>query len=207
MCSSINGSQKNELVYMPIPQPEVGNLIKTERKARQISQKTLGEQVGVSHQTIATWERGVRAPTEINLIRLAIALDKPDDFFFNSIPKEEVHLSSFCENLRTWRKRCGKTQTQLSEETGISLVAIKAYEDSNSGLPVTEANLQKLSDSLGTTPKELLGISLTAETLQRDLRESHIEKIKEAIETLNLLGLEKAAERITEIATHRRYQK
>lgn len=207
MSLPINGSQENEQVYVPISQPNLGNLIKEARKAKKLSQKQLGEQIGVSHQTIATWEQGVRAPIEANLIRLAMALDKPDDFFFRPTPKEEVTLSSFCENLRTYRKRHGVTQIQLSNETGIPLVTIKAYEDSNSGLFVTEANLEKLIDFFEISRNELLGISVTAEILQKDLRENHIRKITEAMEKLNLIGLEKAAERISEIATHRRYQK
>ena len=207
MCLSINSPQENELVYVPLSQPDLGNLIKEARKAKKLSQKQLGEQINVSHQTIATWEQGVRTPIEANLIRLAMALDKPDNFFFRATPKKEVNLSSFCENLRTYRKGRGITQIQLSENTGIPLVTIKAYEDSSSGLVVTEANLNKLSCFFDTSPKELLGISATAEVLQKDLREIHIRKIAETMEKLNLIGLEKAAERISEIATHRRYQK
>lgn len=207
MCLSINSPQENELVYVPIPQPKLGNRIKETRKAKKLSQKQLGEQISVSHQTIATWEHGIRAPIEANLIRLAKALDKPDDFFFDPTPKKKVTLSTFGENLRIYRKKYGVTQIQLSEKTGIPLVTIKAYEDSSSGLFVTEANLEKLTGFFKTSREELLGSSDTAETLQHGLRENHIREIIEATEKLNLIGLQKAAERISEIAMHRRYQK
>lgn len=207
MCLQANDTQRNELVYMPITQPKLGNLIKEARKAKKLSQKQLGELIDVSHQTIATWEQGTRAPIEANLIRLSIALGKPNDFFFLGTPKKDVALSSFCENLRTYRKKYGVTQIKLSEVTGISLVTIKAYEDKNSGLFVTDANLKKLSEYFKTSPKELLGSSVTAEETQKDFRENHIRTITEAMEKLNLIGLEKAAERISELATHRRYQK
>ena len=210
MYLQMNGSQENERAYKPISQPKLGKLIKEARKAKKLSQKKLGEQIGVSHQTVATWEQGVRAPIEIKLYRLARALDKPDDFFFLRTPREEVTPSPFCENLRTCRKMRGVTQIQLAEKTGIPLVRIKAYEDRNSGLFVTEEDLDILSKYLCTSTKELLGASLKSEQMQQtpgSLKESYVKKINEAIEKLNMAGLEKAAERISEIATHRRYQK
>lgn len=205
MSLSTNDLQEQE--YTPMAQPGLGNLIKESRKAKKLSQKRLGEQIGVSYQTIANWEKGLGVPIEANLIRLATSLDKPYDFFFVCTPKKEVTLSSFCENLRAYRKRYGITQVQLSEGTGISLVTIKAYENKNSGLFVSETNLEKLSSFFETSAKELLGISVTAETLHETTRDNYLREIKESIDKLNIVGLEKAAERLSEMVELRRYKK
>lgn len=207
MCLPIDDSQENELKHVPISQPELGNRIKEARKAKKLSQKNLGAKIGVSHQTIATWEQGVRAPIVVKLYLLAEALDKPEDFFFLPTHKKEITPSPFCENLRTCRKMRGVTQIQLAEKTGIPLTIIKAYEDRYSGLFVTEADLNALSKYLCASKEELLGASVTAEKMQNNSRENYIKEIHDAIEKLNLVGLEKATERILEIATHRRYRK
>ena len=65
--SLTNNSQEK---CAPMAQPELGNLIKEARKAKKLSQRQLGEQLGVSYQTIANWENGLRAPIEADLKRL-----------------------------------------------------------------------------------------------------------------------------------------
>ena len=193
----------------PMAQPELGNLIKEARKAKKLSQRQLGEQLGVSYQTIANWENGLRAPIEANLTRLATALDKPDDFFFKRVSEQEAEpvISSLSENLRAYRKRYGLSQIQLSEQTGISLVNIKAYEDGNSGRFITNEHLDIVCRIFGIEHKDLLGLSVTAETMQDMTIGNYLRNIDEAIKKLNLLGLQKAVERITELAEVPRYRK
>ena len=124
---------QEEFAYEIIKQPKLGMLIKESRKAKKLSQRQLGEQIGVSYQTIAYWENGSRAPVSANLMRLAKAVDKPIDFFFSRVPRtrNDSTMSSFCENLRDYRRIYGISQVKLSEQTGIALNKIKAYEDEN----------------------------------------------------------------------------
>lgn len=204
-----DNSQEQKFLYTPMAQPELGNLIKEARKAKKLSQRQLGEQLGVSYQTIANWENGLRAPIEANLIRLAMALGKPDEFFFDRVSKQEAKpiISTLSENLRTYRKRCGLSQIQLSERTGISLVNIKAYEDGNSGRFITDKNLDILCEVFEAKREDLLGKSVTAETMQDMTIGNYLREIEEAVKKLNLTGLQKAAERIAELTERPRYRK
>ena len=204
-----NYTQEDNFSYEPIAQPELGKIIKDNRKAKKISQRQLGEQLGVSYQTIAYWESALRSPTPSNLIRLALALDKPENFFFCRVLEEKMEpsVSTLSENLRSYRKMFGLSQAKLSEQTGIPLVKIKAYEDGSSGQFVTDENLDKLCKVFGTKREELLGQSTTAETMQDMMWNNYQREIEIAIQKLNLVGLQKAAERISELAELPRYRK
>ena len=54
--------------------------IKIARIQKNISQKQLGEMLGVTYQTISRWENGVMLPTTENLIKLSDALDVSIDY-------------------------------------------------------------------------------------------------------------------------------
>ena len=70
-----------------------GELIKSARKSAHITQKKLGEKLGVAYQTVAQWENDLRNPKLDTLQRIAAALDIPvteliDDW--NAIDTEGV---------------------------------------------------------------------------------------------------------------------
>lgn len=207
MGKTANSSQE-KLVYIPISQPELGMRIKECRKTKKMSQRQLGEQLKVSYQTIANWENGLRAPVPANLMRLAMVLGKPDNFFFCRASEQlsESTTSTLSENLRNYRKNLGLSQIKLSEMTGISLVQIKSYEDINSGQFITEKNLMELCKHLNAKPKELLGQSTTYEAMQEMTKAGYLRDIQDDIKKLNLLGLQKAAERIREMTELPRYK-
>lgn len=198
---------KENFAYKAIAQPKLGRLIKENRKAKKLSQRQLGVHVGVSFQTIAYWENGSRAPIPANLIRLARALGQPDDFFFCRVPEQKTELvpSSLYENLRNYRSAYGISQVKLSEQTCIALNRIQAYEDENSGQFITNEDLYKLCDFFKVEPQELLGHSSTVEEMEATMRNNYLREIREATEILNLVGLQKAAERITELTELSRY--
>lgn len=201
-------SQEERFVYKVIEQPKLGLLIKNTRKAKKLSQRQVGELVGVSYQTIAYWESGSRSPAPIHLTRLAVALGQPEDFFFSRILQQETKpaVSSLSSNLRQYRKIFGISQAKLSEETGISLARIKAYEDENSGQFITNEDLDILCQRFKTKREQLLGQSATVETMQDMMKSNYLQKIENALKLLNLTGLEKAAERVEEIAEISRYR-
>lgn len=60
----------------------VGNKIREERKKKRISQKELGERIGVKHNTISQYENATNSPEQDSLFKIARALDiKVDDLF------------------------------------------------------------------------------------------------------------------------------
>jgi transcriptional regulator with XRE-family HTH domain len=60
----------------------VGNKIREFRKRRNLTQKELGEKIGVKHNTISAYENGTNSPEQSALFKIARALDiKVDDLF------------------------------------------------------------------------------------------------------------------------------
>ena len=60
----------------------VGNRIRELRKKKKMSQKELGEKIGVQHNTISSYENATNAPEQNSLFKIAQALDiKVDDLF------------------------------------------------------------------------------------------------------------------------------
>ena len=54
--------------------------IKIARIQKNISQKQLGEMLGVTYQTVSRWENGVMLPTTENLIKLSDVLEVSIDY-------------------------------------------------------------------------------------------------------------------------------
>lgn len=52
-----------------------GQLIKAERKKAGLTQRELGQRIGVTYQTIAQWENDLRNPKYETLLKIANALD------------------------------------------------------------------------------------------------------------------------------------
>jgi len=71
----------------------VGNRIREERKRMRLSQKELGEKIGVKHNTISQYENATNSPEQDSLFKIARALDiKVDDLFppMNVDDKSEI---------------------------------------------------------------------------------------------------------------------
>lgn len=66
----------------------VGNRIKEERKKRSMSQKELGEKIGVKHNTISSYENATNAPEQESLFKIAQALNITVDELFPPFEKE-----------------------------------------------------------------------------------------------------------------------
>lgn len=196
--------------YKVIAQPELGQRIKKCRKARKMTQRELGQCVGVSYQTVAYWESGARVPAPGHLRSVAIALGESEMFFFRLDEQEDernFHISGLSENLRKQRLWFPISQKELAERTGISLNKIKAYEDGSSGVFISEADLERLVSFFSIESRELLGNSTTEEEMIKIYTENSVRKIQDALELLNPLGLDRAVERVTELTELSRYRK
>ena len=58
--------------------------IKELRQTRKISQKQLGDMLGVSDRAVSKWETGLAKPTTENMVRLAKIFDVPLEYFLVS---------------------------------------------------------------------------------------------------------------------------
>lgn len=68
----------------------VGNKIRIERKRKNLSQKDLGEKIGVKHNTISSYENATNAPEQDSLFKIARALDiRVDDLFPSNEEKSD----------------------------------------------------------------------------------------------------------------------
>lgn len=70
--NALQFNQKEVFCTNPI---QTGNLIRTLRQRRGLTQKTLAEQIGVSDKAVSKWERGCGLPDPALLSSLAEALD------------------------------------------------------------------------------------------------------------------------------------
>lgn len=76
----------------------IGNRIKEIRIKKKMTQKELGEKIGVKHNTISSYENGTNQLDQETLFRLSIALEcKVDDFF----PSTEMDTSDNLERALT----------------------------------------------------------------------------------------------------------
>src|SRR5690625_4984601 len=73
----------------------VGSRIKSIRKNRKLTQKELGEKVGVKHNTISSYENGTNEPEHDILFKLANALDVPINDFFPETDVVRESTSSY----------------------------------------------------------------------------------------------------------------
>lgn len=70
----------------------VGRKIKHYRKKKEMTQKELGEKIGVKHNTIATYESGRNAPEQNAIFKIANVLGVSVDDFF---PEKENTTDEF----------------------------------------------------------------------------------------------------------------
>lgn len=69
---------------------------------------------------------------------------------------DEPVANKFGHRLRLFRARKGFTQSDLSDNTGLSVNTIIKLENSRTGRPQAKT-ISKLAEALGVTEKELLG--------------------------------------------------
>jgi transcriptional regulator with XRE-family HTH domain len=71
----------------------LGKRIRDRRTARQISQKDLATQVGVSPSAVNQYEKGEKIPSTNTLINIADVLDVSSDYLLGASDKDEVFLN------------------------------------------------------------------------------------------------------------------
>lgn len=137
----------------------VSDNIRTERKKAGLTQKELGERLGISSVGIAQWENGLRTPKIETLMRIADALNVP---LSNLL---EIHSEEVDEILKETarikcRARISKIENYLAQLTDEGqevavervreLAEIPRYQDSDGRKAAQERNKELLESSKGS---------------------------------------------------------
>lgn len=203
-----------------------GQRIRLARKNAGLTQKALGEKLEVSYQNIAQWENDLRNPKLKTLHCIAAALNidvdellpqakpNPNRLFFQDELDVKMDsdsqfniVPSFGSNLRRYREERGLSRKKLSELSHVPISEIILYEREESGHLITQENLNKISESLNVEPDKLLGYGLTADQVMKKYCENCRRQINEILDKLNPAGLDKARERLEEMAQITRYRR
>lgn len=92
----------------------VGNKIREYRKKKNLTQKELGDRIGVKHNTISSYEKGINAPEQNTLFKIARTLDvRVDDLF---PPTSEIDVAEEFERALTKVKHLGLKDIQFLRE-------------------------------------------------------------------------------------------
>lgn len=174
----------------------MGEQIRAMRQIRGLTQKELGQKLGLSFQSVAQWENGLRCPKIETLKRIADALEMPVGAFLPSMGIGE----SAGSRIKMARERQNMTQKELAEKMGTTPQNISQYERGirNPKLETRERLAKVLSvDAHWLEVGEYEDKSLSGEE-QQLLRYFRI---------MSLEGQRVALERMDELSRHPRYKK
>lgn len=135
---------------------DFGIRLKQLRKERKLTQKELGEKVGVKQNTFTNWENGKRVPSYENLVKLADIFGVSVDWFLGRCFRmgcEESNLFSY--RLKELRRVRNFSQVELSKMLGISQKAFSHWETQKTD-PTIE-HVERLADIFGVSIDYLLG--------------------------------------------------
>ena len=95
------------MVYMGGDYMTTGQRIKAARKRIGLTQKELGDKLGISYQSIAQWENDLRKPKQETLIRISRALqvhlrDLTDSSIWSEFDKEFPNKSEEVSRYEAW---------------------------------------------------------------------------------------------------------
>ena len=73
---------------------EFAERLKTLRKQVKLTQAQIAEKLDISQQAYASWERGVKKPTQENLVKIAQVLDVTVDYLVGNSDSTEDELNN-----------------------------------------------------------------------------------------------------------------
>lgn len=71
-----------------------GQRIKLARKGAGLTQKELGQKLGITYQTVAQWENNLRNPKHETLMRIAEALDITIDYLWGFTDSPDTRIAT-----------------------------------------------------------------------------------------------------------------
>ena len=73
---------------------EFSERLKTLRKEARLTQVDVAEKLGISQPAYASWERGVKKPTQDNLVKIAQVLNVSVDYLVGNLEEESDELDN-----------------------------------------------------------------------------------------------------------------
>ena len=112
----------------------IGANIKRERKNKAISQEELGKIVGLTQQSISSFEKGLSIPEISILFLIAHALKCNAEVLLDIEPKENVSFSGelLAKNIHYYRKKSNTTQANEAKRLNIATKTLSSYENGTS---------------------------------------------------------------------------
>lgn len=138
----------------------VGERIKNEREQRGMTQKQLGEKLGVSQQQIGNWENSNKLPTLRTLQRVAKALDIKLNTLVDEQSGEveevgdDISWDVVAENIMKWRIIKDISEECLAEKVHMPWQCISHIERTCPKLSHKE--LETFAEALGVSVPELI---------------------------------------------------
>ena len=128
---------------------------------KNITQKKLAKETGISISTISNYVSGARNISKRNLKKIVDYFDIPEERLERSINCGENKKQIFAENLRKFLKEERMSQTEFAKRIGISAAGVNRYLK-GTAVP-TAPTLCKMIKVLGISADRLLGNAETAE--------------------------------------------
>jgi len=142
----------------------IGKRIKQVREQLNLTMNELAERIGVATQTIFKYENEIVTNIPLEKIeKLSVVLEVTPAFLmgWDENAKEEsdnVELSNLSKNVIAARQQKQLTQTEFSEQSGISLIILKQIEEKK-GDPKLSV-IRKISQFTGFSESDLLSQEL-----------------------------------------------
>lgn len=179
-------------------------------KQKGVTPSAVMRTIGLNKSSASYWKRG-STPSSDTLQKLADYFGVPVDFLLGlrQFPDDFVEAllkSSTGKNISILRERRGLTQKELSEKTGIPLKYLRSLESGSSGYFPTEDDLLRLSEVFRVPPRYIQGTGVTQEWMQAITQENCYREMNDAMQKLNIVGQQKAVERVRELTEIPRYR-
>nr|DAH48472.1 MAG TPA: Repressor protein CI [Caudoviricetes sp.] len=134
----------------------LGKRIAELRKACDMSQKELGEKLGLSASAIGMYEQGRRDPSNAMLIGMEKLFGVTVDYLLGSEDLGRASITDCGSIIKELRKEAGMTQEELGEKLGVIKQTVSSWEKGIS--EVSNDTLITLSRLFGVTTDYLLGL-------------------------------------------------
>lgn len=149
---------------------DFGSWLRTLRREKRWTQRTLAARAGLSLGYISSVENGKRKPKASSLAALSQALGLPYAQILQAAGYLDDGLVLFAHRLRTTRMNLGLTPEALAVQCGLSVKTLERWESSPKSWP-SEDTVDRLACALAVTPEYLRGQSDVTITSPIDLQE------------------------------------
>ena len=133
----------------------LGERIAELRKVCDMSQKELGEKLGVSASAIGMYEQGRREPNNAMMIAMEKLFGVTVDYLLGVTDTLETGIRNCGNTIKELRTKAGMTQEELGKLLNVQNAAVSKYESGK--IPLTGETLLKLSKIFNVSTDYLLG--------------------------------------------------